>query len=101
MPTETLPPEMIKAKICIAVGSLTKLAELNGLHKSTISAALKRPQNKGNHAIADCLNTTVHALWPQWFDASGNRILTQKQPSSLLAKHTSQKAPRNSDKEAA
>lgn len=67
-------PEDIKAEVRKKVGSLAELARRHGVSTSVIRAALIRPQPTGNRYIAACLGRELHELWPEWYDADGNRI---------------------------
>lgn len=71
-------PEDIKADVRKTGVTLAELARQHGLDESTTRAALRRPQPSGNRAIASHLNKRVHDLWPEWFDADGNRVSIPK-----------------------
>ena len=66
-------PERIKAEIRQRYGTIQELARIAKVDPSTLRAALRRPVPKGNRVIARHLDTTVHKLWPNWFDEYGNR----------------------------
>jgi len=63
----------IKAAIERKGGSLQSIADAVALDGSSCRGALRYPIPAANKAIADYLNTTVHALWPAWYDEHGNR----------------------------
>ena len=67
-------PEDIKADVRKTGISLAELARKHGLDDSTTRAALRRPQPSGNRAIAKHLGKSLHDLWPEWFNADGDRI---------------------------
>ncbi len=52
-------------------GSLAAIARAAGLHESSCRGALRYPIPAANHAIADYLGSSVHELWPDWFDEQG------------------------------
>lgn len=79
-------PEDIKADVRKTGISLAELARRHGLDDSTTRAALRRPQPSGNRAIAKHLKKTLNELWPEWFDAGGNRISGPKDTRPAVAK---------------
>lgn len=79
-------PEDIKAKVRKKVGSLAELARQRKVSTSVIRAALIRPQPTGNRIIAECLGCEMHEIWPEWYDAAGNRI-----PSPTVRKTSSRR----------
>jgi lambda repressor-like predicted transcriptional regulator len=68
-------PEDLKAEVRKTGISLAELARRHGMVGGTGSRALYEPCPRMNRAIADHLGVSVHALWPEWFDADGERIL--------------------------
>lgn len=64
----------VVAAVHKAGSSLAALARKNGLSDSALRAALSEPRRPSNLIIAKFLNTTLHALWPSWFDHDGYRI---------------------------
>lgn len=54
--------------------SLAGIARGVGLSRKSLSWALIRPHDRANRAIAAFLKVPPHELWPDWFDASGQRI---------------------------
>jgi len=54
-------------------GTWASIARRAGLTRSAVCRATVRPVPAANAAIAAFLGTTVHALWPEWFDANGVR----------------------------
>lgn len=83
MPAKNMHPEDIKAAVRKTGVTLTELALLNGLSESLARAALRRPQPSGNRVIAEYLGRPLSDLWPEWFDADGNRL-----PSKSTKKHS-------------
>lgn len=73
-PAQNMHPEDVKAAVRKKFGSLAALARQNGVSDSVVRAALIRPQPTGNRIIAKCLELSVHELWPEWYDADGQRI---------------------------
>lgn len=71
-------PENVKAAVRRTGISLAELARRKGLSTSTTRKALRRPTPSGNRAIAEHLGKSLHQLWPEWFDADGNRISSVK-----------------------
>lgn len=69
-------PEDIKAAIRKRVGTMAELARQHGVHSSTVICAISRPQPTGNRIIAELLGLSLFELWPEWFDADGNRRLS-------------------------
>lgn len=67
-------PELIKAQIRMRGQTLTALAIKNGLHESACRAALKRSQPEAERVISHYLNVPLHDLWPDRYDANGDRI---------------------------
>lgn len=68
-------PEDVKAMVRKTGVSLAELARRNGMAEGTGARALYEPCPRMNQAIAGHLKKTVHELWPEWFDATGDRIL--------------------------
>tara|TARA_R110002020_G_scaffold10801_19_gene41062 strand:+ start:4598 stop:4912 length:315 start_codon:yes stop_codon:yes gene_type:complete len=65
--------------------SLSLVAERLTMHPSTVSHALRRCIPSANREIAKLLDTTTHRLWPEWFDAKGQRHALHSAPSSHKA----------------
>lgn len=76
-------PEDIKARVRKQYISLRGLAKMKGVSSAVVHAAVHRPQPSGNHVIAKALGTTVHILWPEWFDKEGNRIRSKNKIKSI------------------
>lgn len=74
LPAQNMHPEDIKAAVRKKFGSLAALARENGVSDSVVRAALIRPQPTGNRIIANCLEQSVHDLWPEWYDRDGKRL---------------------------
>ena len=83
-------PEDIKAAVRKTGISLAELARQNGLDESTTRAALRRPQPSGNAAIAERLGKSLHEIWPEWFDETGNRI-SSREDTAVAPPRASQK----------
>lgn len=62
--------------------SLAELARGNGLHEGTLHAALGYPRKPSNAIIAAFIGKSLHELWPDWFDASGNLIIRSRTRST-------------------
>lgn len=54
--------------------NLRQLALKNGFAASTLRAALHKPHPRAQRLIATTIGKSVHEIWPQWFDATGERI---------------------------
>lgn len=72
--TTNMHAEDVKAKVRKTGVSLAKLARNNKLSDSAVRKALYEPIPRGNAVIAKHLNTSLHEIWPEWFDGTGNRI---------------------------
>lgn len=72
--THNTHPEDVKAAVRKTGISLAELARRHGMAPSTGARALYLPCPTMNRAIADHLGVSVHSLWPEWFDAGGERI---------------------------
>lgn len=70
--------EDVKAAVRKRGKSLTEIARDAGLHDSTCRAALLRPIPAGNAAIAKFIDRSLNQLWPEWYDAQGNRLTARK-----------------------
>jgi Ner family transcriptional regulator len=66
--------------------SLRALAEQNGLSKQACSVALVMPVPAADRAIAKCIGVPLHELWPDRYDAKGNRL-------GLMRRSTAVKKP--------
>ena len=74
MPRRTnLHPADVQARVRKAGGSLIGIAREMGVDHSTVSHALRRPIPRVNRQTAAFLGTSVHQIWPEWFDAEGQR----------------------------
>ncbi|MGD0564503.1 MAG: helix-turn-helix domain-containing protein [Roseiarcus sp.] len=62
--------------------SLVAISESLGLTRSAASRALLRPHARVNKAIAALIGAPLHEIWPQWFDADGERISARLRPRS-------------------
>lgn len=67
--------EDIKAALRKQFGDLTVLSVTWGYHRSSISAALLRPDSPSvDLRIAEALGVEPHTLWPDRWDPKGFRI---------------------------
>lgn len=64
----------IKAAICRRFGSLQAMAERLDIDPCLIRAALRGPCRSGEEAIAKGLGQSLHSLWPDRWDADGQRL---------------------------
>jgi Ner family transcriptional regulator len=89
-----MPSNAHRADIVAAVhkrgSSLTALARRNGYGDSTLRAALSKPSTRANRVIAAFLGKSLHALWPEWFDAAGRLVPTARKPATATAAPSSQ-----------
>lgn len=69
-------PEYIKAEIRMRGTDLSKLALENGLSESAVRVALRRPLLSGELAISRLLCVPLHELFPERWDAQGNRLVS-------------------------
>lgn len=87
-------PEDVKAAVRKTGISLAELARQNGLAAVSGRRCLYEPVPRANRAVAERLGRPVHELWPEWFDAKGNRVLRfdretiDRQSSSHCQKET-------------
>lgn len=51
-----------------------ELAKQNGLSRFTVYNGMERPAPKVQALIADALGVPRQKIWPQFYDAEGNRI---------------------------
>lgn len=63
------------------------LALQNGLTATACSVSLVMPFPKADRAIAKCIGVPLHELWPDRYDAKGNRL-------GLIRRSTSVKKPK-------
>lgn len=57
--------------------TLAQLARRVGLDKRAVSAALHRPHDAGERAIAEVLRTDAARIWPSRYDRNGARLKPQ------------------------
>ncbi|EPY01879.1 helix-turn-helix domain-containing protein [Magnetospirillum fulvum] len=81
-------PEDIKAEIRKRGGTIGRVARAAGLADVSGRVAFLHPVPTANRAIAEFIGVPVNELWPQWFDAKGNR------KSSISSNENSPKARR-------
>lgn len=80
-------PEDVKGAVRKTGISLRELGRRTGTPGDTLSKCLYVACPKGNRVIARYLNQPVNEIWPDWYDASGNRIRsTGRQTSSAGAR---------------
>ena len=77
--------EDIKAKVRKTGISLRQLSLNAGLKEATVRNALHRAIPTADKAIAECIGKKVHEIWPDRYDAQGNRI---KKPRSKRSANT-------------
>lgn len=75
--------EDIKAMVWKRGMTLRQISLHAGLGIDAASEALRRPYPSANHAIAEFLGSSVHDLWPRWFDQNGNRITSHKHKQTI------------------
>lgn len=68
--------EDVKARVRKGYGTLEALADKRGVAGAVLRACLRRPVPRGNRIIAAALGKEVHEIWPDWYDADGNRRTT-------------------------
>lgn len=66
--------------------SMRALALQNGLTATACSVSLVMPFPKADRAIAKCIGVPLHELWPDRYDAKGNRIGVMRRSSTVKAK---------------
>ena len=66
-------PEDVKASVRKTGITLSGLARRHGISTSAVRKSLYLPVPSGNRAIAEHLKKSLHVLWPEWYDANGNR----------------------------
>ena len=88
----------IKAEIYRRGETLSGLALKNGLPEASVRVSLDRPFPKVDPVIAEFLGLTLHELWPNRYDAQGNRFTFVNRLTRFGAGRTSQKDKDVSDK---
>lgn len=73
-------PEDIKAAIRKRGQTLTGLAKAHGLPPANVRNATRSPVRSGEVVIARFLDVPLHELWPDRWDALGNRLLRSRKP---------------------
>ena len=68
-------PKDILALVWKRGWSLRQLALDAGVSAQCVSIALRRPSPKGEKILIDFLGMSGHELWPERYDARGNRIV--------------------------
>jgi Ner family transcriptional regulator len=63
--------------------TLTQLALDHGLGSSSCRSALCRATPRGDHVISTFLAVPLHELWPDRYDASGNRLRSGCKANSI------------------
>lgn len=67
----------IKADLFTAGYVLLDVDRAHGLPTGSASKALREPNPRGEAAIAAALAVAPHTLWPERYDASGQRLSPQ------------------------
>lgn len=95
--TKNKHPEDVKALVRKTGSSFAKLATKTGLTHSAFSHAVRRCIPTANIAIATQLKTSVHDIWPEWFDKDNNRRSICKKTNRFDVPRTSQKSHARTD----
>lgn len=88
----------IKAEIYRRGETLSGLALKNGLPEASIRVSLDRPFPKADPVIARFLGLPLHELWPDRYDAQGNRFTFVNKLTRFDTRRTSQKRQADSDR---
>ena len=72
--------EDIKAEIKKRGETLEGLSRKNGLYRGAVTAALLFPHSNGEAVIAEFLGVEAATLWPDRYDAKGQRLRPQSVP---------------------
>lgn len=70
-------PEDLKGEIRKRFGTLHTFERRHKLPSHSVSAALRRPYELVEKAIASALGIPPQSLWPSRYDANGNRLTPQ------------------------
>lgn len=70
--------EDIKAAIRKLGKTLQQLSLDNDLHGSAVQCALRRPFPSADKAISDFIGVPLHNIWPDRYDADGQRIRSRR-----------------------
>ncbi|WP_350051985.1 helix-turn-helix domain-containing protein [Marivibrio sp.] len=65
----------MKARVRKTGVTLSEVARRAGISESAAHKCLYRCTPAGNRAIARHLGVRLHALWPEWFNHDGSRLL--------------------------
>ena len=84
--------EDIKAAIRKKGETLYSLSRKAGLSKHAIAVSFEQPIPAAHKAVSKFLNIPVQEIWPQWYDADGNR------KTSHSSKHSAKRPQRHSKK---
>jgi Ner family transcriptional regulator len=82
----------IKAEIHRRGATLTQIALDHGLGSCSCRVGLIQPMPAANRAIAAFLGVPLHELWPDWYDAAGNRPRAKRKSNSIRSRRKSQVA---------
>lgn len=82
-PVRNQHPEDVKAAVRRRGKTLKQLALDANLSESACRVALIEPVPAANRAIANFLDTSVHTLWPEWFDSGGRRRRAAAKPKVI------------------
>jgi Ner family transcriptional regulator len=72
--------------------TMTQLALDHGLASSTCRSALCRATPSGDRVISTFLRIPLHKLWPDRYDASGNRVRVKRKSNSIRGRRKLQAA---------
>ena len=70
-------PEDLKSELRKRFGTLHAFERSYKLPPFSASAALRRPYEAAESAIAEAVGLSAHLIWPSRYDASGNRLSPQ------------------------
>ena len=93
MAQKGLHKEDIKSLIRKRGKTLSQLARENGLSEYAISAALCVPFPAAERVISKFIQKDLHEIWPDRYDAKGNRILSPRPQYRQVPKMSHCKKP--------
>ncbi len=73
--------EDVKAMIRKKGSNMEALGVSHGLGKSSISASFCVPSPTAHKVISAFVGLSVQRIWPEWYDADGNRIYQPRKQS--------------------
>lgn len=80
-------PEDVKARVRKTGVSFSELGRRSGVSGDTIRKGLYVPCPKGNRVVSAYLGCPLSDLWPEWYDAHGNRLIRTKVTSARPPAH--------------